>query len=65
LSRGALPTPSQSMAAKRTATVIPAGKNRKVQISVGDYIYALRYRIERCFNKLKNSRLPVSMYELP
>jgi len=53
------------MAAKRTATVIPAGKNRKVQISVGDYIYALRYRIERCFNKLKNSRLPVSMYELP
>jgi transposase len=30
--------------------------NRKVQIPVDGHICALRNRIERCFNKLKNSR---------
>jgi len=36
--------------------VIPTKRNRKVQIKIDDYIYALRNRIERCINKLKNSR---------
>ena len=33
--------------------VIPRRKNRKTEIPVDSYIYALRNRIERCFNKLK------------
>ena len=53
----------ETMAAKGTATVIPTRKNRKVQIAIDDYIYALRNRIERCFNKLKNSRRLATRYD--
>jgi transposase len=53
----------ETMAAKRAATVIPTRKNRKVQIVVDDHIYALRNRIERCFNKLKNSRRLATRYD--
>ena len=38
--------------------MIPTKKNRLVQIPVDGAIYALRNIIERCFNKLKNARLP-------
>ena len=53
----------KTMEAKGAATVIPTRKNRKTQISVDDYIYALRNRIERCFNKLKNSRRLATRYD--
>ena len=35
---------------------IPTKKNRRVQHSVNRALYALRNRIERCINRLKNSR---------
>jgi len=45
------------------ATVIPTRRNRKVQIPIDGYIYALRNRIERCFNKLKNARRLATRYD--
>lgn len=51
------------MEARGAATVIPTRKNRKVQIPVDGYIYALRNRIERCFNTLKNSRRLATRYD--
>ena len=36
--------------------VIPARRTRKVRESVDGHTYALRNRIERCFNRLKNAR---------
>ena len=43
--------------------VIPGRRNRKTNIPVDSYIYALRNRIERCFNKLKNSRRLATRYD--
>jgi transposase len=43
--------------------VIPGKTNRKVQIQVGSITYALRNRIERCFNKLKCSRRFATRYD--
>ena len=43
--------------------VIPGRKNRKTEIPVDSYIYAMRNRIERCFNKLKNSRRLATRYD--
>lgn len=51
------------MDAKRIATVIPMRKSRKVTINVDGYIYAMRNRIERCFNKLKNFRRLATRYD--
>jgi transposase len=48
---------------KGAATVIPTRRNRKAQIPVDGHIYALRNRIERCFNKLKNSRRLATRYD--
>jgi len=53
----------ETMEERGAATVIPARKNRKVQFPVDGYIYALRNRIERCFNKLKNSRRLATRYD--
>jgi transposase len=53
----------ETLEQKRAATVIPTRKNRKVQIPVDGYIYALRNRIERCFNKLKNFRRLATRYD--
>ena len=36
--------------------VIPTKRNRKIQIATDGLIYALRNRIERGINRLKNSR---------
>lgn len=36
--------------------IIPTKKNRRAQIKIDRPIYALRNRIERCFNGLKNAR---------
>src|SRR5262245_29275411 len=41
--------------AKGGVAVIPMRRGRKVQAPIDDHIYALRNRIERCFNKLKNA----------
>ncbi len=43
--------------------VIPTKRNRKQQIPVDGYIYALRNRVERCFNKLKNARRLATRYD--
>jgi transposase len=53
----------ENMEAKGAVTVIPTRKNRKVQLPVDGHIYALRNRIERCFNKLKNSRRLATRYD--
>lgn len=42
---------------------IPTKKNRRVQHSVNRALYALRNRIERLFNRLKNSRRVATRYD--
>ncbi len=42
---------------------IPTKKNRRVQHSVDRALYALRNRIERCINCLKNSRRVATRYD--
>jgi len=43
--------------------VIPGKANRKVPIKVDAITYALRNRVERCFNKLKCSRRLATRYD--
>jgi len=43
--------------------MIPTKKNRRVQIVIDGAIYALRNRIERCFNRLKNARRVATRYD--
>ena len=43
--------------------VIPGKKNRKIPIQVDAITYALRNRVERCFNKLKCSRRFTTRYD--
>lgn len=43
--------------------VIPTKKNRRVQIEIDAAVYALRNRIERCFNRLKNARRFATRYD--
>lgn len=42
---------------------IPTKRNRRVQHSVNRTLYAMRNRIERFFNKLKNSRRVATRYD--
>ncbi len=44
-------------------TVIPMKRNRKHVVEIDRAIYALRNLIERCFNKLKNSRRLATRYD--
>ena len=53
----------ETLEEKGAAPVIPTRRNRKVQIPVDGHIYALRNRIERCFNKLKNARRLATRYD--
>lgn len=46
-----------------TDPVIPTKCNRKVQRPVDPLLYALRNRIERFFNKLKNARRVATRYD--
>ncbi len=46
-----------------TIPEIPTKRNRRIQHSVDRPLYALRNRIERCFNKLKNSRRIATRYD--
>ena len=43
--------------------VIPTKRKRKVQIATDGFIYALRNRIERGINRLKNSRRVATRYD--
>jgi transposase len=45
--------------------VIPTKRNRKIQIATDGLIYALRNRIERGINRLKNSRRVATRYDKP
>lgn len=49
--------------AKGGVAVIPMRRGRKVQAPIDGHIYALRNRIERCFNKLKNARRLATRYD--
>jgi len=51
------------MEARGGVAIIPTRKNRKVQIPVDGYIYALRNQVERCFNKMKNARRLATRYD--
>ena len=53
----------ETLEEKGATPVIPTRQNRKVHIPVDGHIYALRNRIERCFNKLKNSRRLATRYD--
>ncbi|MEZ5839469.1 MAG: IS5 family transposase [Hyphomicrobiales bacterium] len=53
----------QEMEARGIAPIIPTRRCRKAQIAIDGHIYALRNRIERCFNKLKNSRRLATRYD--
>ena len=48
---------------RRAEPVIPNRRNRLVQERVDGFIYALRNRLERCFNKLKHSRRIATPYD--
>jgi transposase len=43
--------------------VIPGRKNRKVKIVIDECIYAIRNRVERCINRLKNARRLATRYD--
>lgn len=53
----------QDMDSRGGVAVIPAKRNRKIQNPIDGYIYALRNRIERCFNKMKNARRLATRYD--
>jgi transposase len=44
------------LASRGVTPVIPHKRNRKVQEPIDGFVYALRNRIERCFNKLDASK---------
>jgi transposase len=46
-----------------TDPIIPTKSNRKTQRPVDPLLYALRNRIERFFNKLKNARRVATRYD--
>ena len=51
------------LAGRGAASIIPTKKNRRVQLEIDGAIYALRNRIERCFNRLKNARRFATRYD--
>lgn len=48
---------------RNALSMIPMRKNRKVRKAVDMTIYTLRNMVERCFNKLKNSRRLATRYD--
>ena len=53
----------EDLRARGSKPEIPTKKNRRVQHSVDRAIYALRNRIERFINRLKNSRRVATRYD--
>ncbi len=45
-----------SLQAAEAVPMIPARRNRKNPVQIDGFVYALRNRVERCFNKLRCSR---------
>jgi len=53
----------ETVAAAGAEPVIPARRNRSKPIHLDEKLYALRNRIERCFNLLKNARRIATRYD--
>ncbi|WP_425502093.1 IS5 family transposase [Prosthecomicrobium pneumaticum] len=56
----------EDLRARGAEPVIPMKRNRLVQVPqvpVDGFVYALRNRIERCFNRLKNARRVATRYD--
>ena len=53
----------EDMEQRGGVAVIPTKRNRKHQIPVDGFIYALRNQVERCFNRLKNARRLATRYD--
>ena len=53
----------ENMEKRGGTAMIPTKRNRLVQLPVDAAIYALRNRVERCFNKLKNARRLAPRYD--
>ena len=51
------------MEVRGVTPIIPMRRSRKVQVPIDGHIYALRNRIERCFNRLKNWRRLATRYD--
>ncbi len=49
--------------ARGAEPVIPMKRNRLERLPVDGFVYALRNRIERCFNRLKNDRRIATRYD--
>jgi transposase len=55
--------PFAGISSSAVATVIPSLVSRKTQHAVDKAVYALRNRIERFFNRVKNSRPVATRYD--
>jgi transposase len=53
----------EDMERRGGTAMIPTKRNRLIQLPVDAAIYALRNRVERCFNKLKNARRLATRYD--
>ena len=53
----------EDIESRNALPMIPMRKNRKVRKAVDMTIYTLRNMVERCFNKLKNSRRLATRYD--
>lgn len=53
----------EDIESRNALPVIPMRKNRKVRKVVNMAIYTLRNMVERCFNKLKNTRRLATRYD--
>ncbi|WP_453972229.1 transposase [Amorphus sp. MBR-141] len=52
-----------SLQAADAVPMIPAGRNRKNPVQIAGLVYALRNRVEHCFNKLRCSRRLATRYD--
>ena len=53
----------QDLKERGVEPIIPFKRNRKVQEPIDGFLYALRNMVERCFNKLKQSRRLPTRYD--
>ena len=53
----------QALKDRGVEPIIPFKRNRKVQEPIDGFLYALRNMVERCFNKLKQSRRLATRYD--
>ena len=53
----------EDIESRKALPMIPMRKNRKVRKSVDMTIHTLRNMVERCFNKMKNSRRLATRYD--